>query len=480
MLVLRKTVWAVLALFLPLSVPAMAQEEQDPISALEKDLKSLKKEIDDLEKQQDVDAKSASRKRPSVDTEGVRFAKMWGLDAVGTFKDGFQLNLLDPYEADAQKQVVHRLQLNGRIHADFRLHSDTKHPTDDTFLMRRLRLKLSGFLYRDVQFSLEPDFARDGGNSIEDAYINFAYYKPFQPRFGHFRTPSGLDNNTSSAFLNFVERTMLTRVSRLDFDLGAMVRGEIKFKDDSEEAGIRYAVAVQNGSPADNTADNTDDKDASFRLNLFPMIDERGSDLQDLMLGASFTYGHKRDFLPNFSTQSGTVYLVPGTTDQRGTVTRIGPELFVGGGPMTFQAEYMYTRIENVNVGRDFDLAVHAMYFDVLYMLTGERHRPNQRVRPDSNFHPDEGGMGAFEIGLRYEHVDVEADLLRVAARNLLPGVRGTDDVDSLTFGCNWYLNPYTKLCANYQRVWFRDDKIGVARVERNEDIFFFRLALDI
>ena len=60
----------------------------------------------------------------------------------------------------------------------------------------------------------------------------------------------------------------------------------------------------------------------------------------------------------------------------------------------------------------------------------------------------------------------------------------GTDDVTALTVGLNWYLNDFTKVQFNYQRVWF-DDRIDdggdsrLRHVKKNEDVFYIRFAID-
>jgi phosphate-selective porin OprO/OprP len=80
------------------------------------------------------------------------------------------------------------------------------------------------------------------------------------------------------------------------------------------------------------------------------------------------------------------------------------------------------------------------------YFLTGE-HRPYDkgsgvfsRVRPLRDFAPwsEVGGWGAWEMGLRLSHVDLNDG-----------DIRGGREIN-FTAGLNWYLNPHVRFTANY------------------------------
>jgi phosphate-selective porin OprO/OprP len=78
------------------------------------------------------------------------------------------------------------------------------------------------------------------------------------------------------------------------------------------------------------------------------------------------------------------------------------------------------------------------------YFLTGESRKYStsngafDRVTPKANFHPTEGGWGAWEIGLRYSTID------------LSDGAINGGEADNITVGLNWYLNPNVRWMANY------------------------------
>ena len=142
-------------------------------------------------------------------------------------------------------------------------------------------------------------------------------------------------------------------------------------------------------------------------------------------------------------------------------------------GPLTVQAEYTATVLQDVVVGRlpggvsvpagaDFvlppgltglqpgqTLFFQGCYAQALWLLTGESRTFNNktyvmnRVVPKRpvRFKPTDGegcGYGAWEVGVRYTYVDL-------SNRDVQAG-----RLDSVTVGLNWYLNAAAKLQFNY------------------------------
>jgi phosphate-selective porin OprO/OprP len=98
------------------------------------------------------------------------------------------------------------------------------------------------------------------------------------------------------------------------------------------------------------------------------------------------------------------------------------------------------------------DLFFSGYYLESFCFLTPGDHRDVNRVTPgyarvrpvrnfrlirDGNWASCEG-LGAWEIGVRYDHV------------NLNSGGIQAGKLDSLTCGLNWYLNPNTRIVLNY------------------------------
>jgi len=80
----------------------------------------------------------------------------------------------------------------------------------------------------------------------------------------------------------------------------------------------------------------------------------------------------------------------------------------------------------------------------VSWFLTGE-HRPYRKagavfdaIKPEQNAFGKEGGHGAWEVATRYSSIDLD------------DGDVDGGELGDWTVGLNWYLNPNTRLMANY------------------------------
>ncbi|GIW72504.1 MAG: porin O [Planctomycetota bacterium] len=443
----------------PLWAQTAPPAEQERLRALEQQADYLHEQVQQLR------ARLAERDRAAA--QGPEFERRWGEDVVVAWKDGLRVYLLDPGEPDPERRPLHMVALDGRLQIDYRWFADEASPHDDTFVLRRIRLGVKGFFFRHLAYRLSADFARDGDTQLKDAYVAFTYLKAAQLMVGQFKTPMMLEQLASSKYLNFIELPMMQTVAQIDRDLGIQIHGELEY--------AHYQLAVMNGERG-NRADSNDDKDLIARLVLTPFKPGKTPILEGLAIGGSISYGKRDDFLPVFRTISGTTFLDLGQASsdfQAGGLLRAGGEFLLVAGPLRLQAEYLHLRVADfvTGAGREGDLDVRGGYVDVLFMLTGEDYPYDRRVVPDSDFDPLAGGWGAWQVGFRWDVVDVEG---RLASDR----IRGTDRVDAFTFGLNWYLNRFVKVQANYTRIVYEDDT-GVARIQSNEDVVFFRLALE-
>jgi phosphate-selective porin OprO/OprP len=109
----------------------------------------------------------------------------------------------------------------------------------------------------------------------------------------------------------------------------------------------------------------------------------------------------------------------------------------------------MYADVDGKD--RDLSPSFDGFYVQASYFLTDEHHnyKPSagafSRVKPKENFSFG-GGPGAWEVAVRYSELDLD---------DRLDG----GEVDDITAGLNWYLNPNTRLMWNYIHV----DKDNVA-----------------
>lgn len=149
---------------------------------------------------------------------------------------------------------------------------------------------------------------------------------------------------------------------------------------------------------------------------------------------------------PNFA-DTGNFYAVSQTV--------LNPEVAVQMGPWLFQSEYTAAWFNGARAAQNLPASglgsVFMMggYGEVLYFLTGENRDYNRqsgvfnRVVPNSNFNIAKGTWGAWQLGLRYNYLNLNSGSF----------VNGGDEQD-MTIGLNWFLNPSARFQFNYVCSW--------------------------
>ncbi len=115
---------------------------------------------------------------------------------------------------------------------------------------------------------------------------------------------------------------------------------------------------------------------------------------------------------------------------------------------------------KNGSSSPDFD----GYYIQGSYFLTGENRKYKtssgafDRVKPRENY-SQKGGCGAWEVAARYSKIDLNDN-------NVTGG-----ELEDVTLGLNWYLNPNTRIMWNYIRADL--DRTG------DSNLFTMRLQVD-
>jgi phosphate-selective porin OprO/OprP len=138
-------------------------------------------------------------------------------------------------------------------------------------------------------------------------------------------------------------------------------------------------------------------------------------------------------------------------------------------GPLTLAGEAGRLWLDRTGVPNEH---FTGYYGYAAYMLTGET-RPFKggnfdRVKPFRNL--GDGGLGAFEVALRYDHLDLSNTPVLARAGN---------EASSLTLGLNWYFNPYAKLMFNWVRFEGDNTPLDPVGSKTEGDAFATRLHLD-
>ena len=309
-----------------------------------------------------------------------------------------------------------------------------------------LELGLAGYVQEDLRSYRDWSPAEP-----KNAYLELRFAKAFRIRGGHFKLPFSPEFLTSAAKTDFIERTMLVEALGLDRDWGGVALGEI--------GRIRYEAGVFQGdgwrthpragttgaARLEVTALTGLDFGASYNEGRVKADDETAADPQAKGLTARGPAGFR------FSTR----HFVDGRR------RRLGADGAFHRGPVGLKAEIGRGWEERSGQGATFDdlprVTTTGWAVSGTWLVTGDRKRNTIRPR-----HPLPHGLGAVEVGMRYEslQVDDEGPAAGFAgagnrARNILPA---GDWV--LTAGISWWPRQWLRFLGNVVVERFDDDLI--------------------
>lgn len=316
--------------------------------------------------------------------------------------------------------------LNGRVHADYRYFgNESSNPTltesvtnsiantnnvPDTFELRRARIGMKAKFKKYYEAEVVGDFT-SAGATIDVAYLNVAWWKEAQFRFGIFKMPMNLEELTSSNNIDFMERSFVNQLAPTK-EIGLMLHG-------TPYKGITYALAGSNGNLKNAETDMREDgKDILGRatINIAELLDNKDMVMH---LGASFSQGD----LPQ-----GTVG-VNGRSEGRGVTffsaptlanstfksidrSRYGVEGAVAYGPFKLQGEWLRANNSFSTNTRNYSLDMDNWYAEALWTITGEKYADIYKngafggIKPKADFNPSNFSGGAWEVGFRFSQFD--------------------------------------------------------------------------
>jgi phosphate-selective porin len=211
---------------------------------------------------------------------------------------------------------------NGRLQVDTYLfhysgdENKAKIP-NDTFLLRRARLELGGWVGSFVYFWLAGDFAlgppaaaapaAPANIATTDDFVALAPWNNLAIlQVGQFDAPFTLENRTSDKYFDFMERSITVRAFGIpdNKEMGAMLHG---FNDDRN---YYYSVAVLNGD-GQNFKNADREFDWMGRAWVAPFSFTGDGPLHDVEIGGSLWTGDRENTLAPTSqtTQAGFTFL---------------------------------------------------------------------------------------------------------------------------------------------------------------------------
>ena len=416
-------------------------EQTEKLQETQEKLEQL--EAKQMQKEKSLEEKIEELAKKKHETEQTDFRVYW--------KEGLNLATLDG---------DFKLKIGGRLMTDWLWSSEDKEikqdvgEQEDGVEIRRARLYFSGLIYENVEYKLQFDFA-GGDADLKDAYLGLTDFPLGKLRMGHFKEPFSLEELTSNKYITFLERA-LPNIFAPSRNTGFMLHNTA-----SDE---RMTTAIGMFRSTDDYGENVDDGGYNItgRVTSLPIYENKGTNL--LHLGAAYSYRNPDDSIryrqrPEAHLTDRFLDTSSFASDQ---VDLAGLEAAWVNGPLSLQGEYMMANADRLGSGSDVEF--DGYYVQASYFLTGE-HRNYKtsegafsRIKPKNNYSAA-GGSGAWEIKARYSGLDL-------SDRDITGG-----ELNNITAGLNWYLNPNTKIMWDY--VHADKDDVGQA------DMLMMRLQFD-
>jgi phosphate-selective porin OprO/OprP len=331
-----------------------------------------------------------------------------------------------------------RAVFGGRMHFDWRSYTGTATPPS-TFLVRRARLETGGVLYKHYEFQVQFDFADTSSRMIRDAFINVHYTDPFQVQFGHFKAPFSQEELQSSKFIDFVERSSVNNLAPARSP-GMMVHGKLA------QGVVEYYAGAFNAR-RDVNLNTASTPEGYVRLRFNPFKSSGPPLLQNFSFGGAFADGrHKGDnsFAGRTASQSTTFFkAVP----VNGEIVRANAEFWWRYKRFSLRGEYDQTHQSRENLNGDGinlpGVIGKGLVFQTTYLLTGEE-KTEGGITPKMNFLGGQRGLGAWELALRYENLQMHDSV-------------NPNRAEAYTFGINWWLTKFVRYQSNFAYERFKD-----------------------
>ena len=350
----------------------------------------------------------------------------------------FALLLAGPLAAQDQG-----VQFHGQVDFDWSNFGNDDLPGLNNFdkgnELRRTRLILEGHGWQRVDFRLAVDFDLDS----EEAELNNLWLQLTDLlaigrfRVGYFREPFGLERNTPSRRLTFMERSPAAALTP-NRNFGLTVANSLAEESVFWTAGVFRESDVSPGHP-DRVLQNA--THVTGRLTYVPWLADGGRRL--VHLGASISQRGTHQGTANFS-EAMPLHLSPDFVDSgdlaSDRLTMLGFEAATVLGPWSVQGEWLQTSIDLKGGG---SATLPGFYMQASYFLTGES-RGYKASRAHFGW-PELQEGSAWEIATRYAQIDFNSG-----------AVQGGELATS-SLGLNWYYSDSVKAQLDYEHARLQD-----------------------
>jgi phosphate-selective porin OprO/OprP len=316
---------------------------------------------------------------------------------------------------------------------------------------RKVQLYFGGKIYGNIKYKAQLDFG-GGKVAFKDVWIEFTKIPLLgNLKLGHFKEPMRLEALTSSKYGLAMERSFVSGIME-ERNTGAMIFNEFLNK----KLGIQLATMF-NADKWGNDKNNDGYMNIDGRIVFLPVNNETST----IHLGTYYSYRANKNKTYGWELKPdahmGLHYIDFNMNAENMNV--YGGEFATTWKPFTFWAEYINQAVNGVD--NDYNFGAYTFYIG--YFITGEHRKYKNTASGFNRIHPKknlgDGGYGAFEVVARYSSV------------NLNDKDANGGQMNDITLGINWYLNPSCKLVFNY----VHSQRIGIG----NANIFEMRTQID-
>ncbi len=319
-------------------------------------------------------------------------------------------------------------RLRGRLMIDAADYKGDPEMGDGTNI-RRARLAWTGRMYRDWGFQLDYDFA-DGGK-LRDSFVSYLGFEDTRLRMGLMEIPFQLQYRSSSSNSQLIERSLLGAFGG-DRYIGVMA--DTKKQHWTAAAGLFGETATRQNPIVD------EGWGVGARFTVAPINNEKEKLLH---FGIASMYRNVEDVgVIEFSDEpearvAGNNIVDTGEIFNTDSFTRYGAEWAMINGRLSAQSEYVLTTVERSSAD---DLQFSGWHFQTGFFLTDDslNYQRGDFGSPSPNKRLGDGGIGAWELTLRYSSLDLNDKLI------------DGGEIQNITYGVNWYPVPMLRFSANY------------------------------
>lgn len=319
-------------------------------------------------------------------------------------------------------------RLRGRLMIDAADYMGKPEMGDGTNI-RRARLAWTGRMYKDWGFQLDYDFA--GGGKLRDSFVSYLGFEDTRLRMGLMEIPFQLQYRSSSSNSQLIERSLLGAFGG-DRYIGVMA--DTKKQHWTAAAGLFGETATRQNPIVD------EGWGVGARFTVAPINNEKD---RLLHFGIASMYRNVEDVgVIEFSDEpearvAGNNIVDTGDINNTKSFTRYGLEWAMIRGRLSAQSEYVLTTVDRNNAE---NLQFSGWHFQTGFFLTDDslNYERGDFGSPSPNKRLGDGGIGAWELTLRYSSLDLNDKLI------------DGGEIQNITYGVNWYPVPMLRFSANY------------------------------